>query len=84
MPAPDIEALVLDGVRQQIASSQAEPALTDRELIERHVERVRGDPAQLRLIAPLEFVPARWIVAEPAAQFRAWSDLLRPPVDGSI
>src|SRR5271166_1636250 len=40
VPAPEIEALVLDGVRKQIASSQAEPAMTDRELIERHVERV--------------------------------------------
>jgi site-specific DNA recombinase len=40
VPAPEIEALVLDGVRNQIASSQAEPATTDRALIERHVERV--------------------------------------------
>jgi len=40
VPAPEIEALVLDGVRKQIASSQAEPAMTDRELIERHASRV--------------------------------------------
>ncbi len=40
VPAPGIEALVLDGVRKQLASSQTEHAMTDRELIERHVERV--------------------------------------------
>ncbi len=40
VPAPEIEALVLAGLRQQIAASEAEPALSDRELIERHVERV--------------------------------------------
>jgi len=40
VPAPEIEALVLDGVRKQLASSTGEPAITDRELIERHVERV--------------------------------------------
>src|SRR5271166_6147715 len=42
VPAPEIEALVLDGVRKQIASSQAEPAMTDRELIERHAAVSRG------------------------------------------
>ena len=40
VPAPEIEALVLDGVRKQSASSTGEPAITDRELIERHVECV--------------------------------------------
>jgi DNA invertase Pin-like site-specific DNA recombinase len=40
VPAPEIEVLVLNGVRQQIASREGEPATTDRELIERHVERV--------------------------------------------
>jgi DNA invertase Pin-like site-specific DNA recombinase len=40
VPAPEIEALVLNGVRQQIASSEVAPAMTDRELIERHIERV--------------------------------------------
>jgi DNA invertase Pin-like site-specific DNA recombinase len=40
VPAPEIEALVLNGIRQQIVSREGEPAMTDRELIERHVERV--------------------------------------------
>jgi hypothetical protein len=53
-PAPEIEALVLDGVRQQIASSKAEPALTDRELIERHVERVtiKSQAVEVYFVAP--------------------------------
>ena len=40
VPAPEIEALVLNGIRQQFASPEAEPAMTDRELIERHAGRV--------------------------------------------
>ncbi|MGO9458788.1 MAG: recombinase family protein, partial [Rhodomicrobium sp.] len=44
VPAPEIEALVLDGVRKQFASPEAEPALTDRALIERHAGRVIVKP----------------------------------------
>lgn len=41
MPASDIEVLVLDGIRNHLAlAGEAEPAMTDRDLIERHVERV--------------------------------------------
>ena len=40
MPAPEIEALVLNGIRQQLASPEAEPQVSDRELIERHAGRV--------------------------------------------
>jgi site-specific DNA recombinase len=43
VPAPDIEKLVLDGVRKHLASmgeTEHPTAIDDRDLIERHVERV--------------------------------------------
>ncbi len=54
VPAPGIEALVLAGVRKQIASSKAEPAMTDRELIERHVERVniKSEAVEVYFVSP--------------------------------
>jgi site-specific DNA recombinase len=55
VPAPDIEALVLEGVRKHLASAEAEPAMNDRELIERHVERVIIKPqaVEVQLLAPV-------------------------------
>ncbi len=54
VPAPEIEALVLDGVRQQLASPEAEPAMTDRELVERYVERVTIRPQAVEVhLVPL-------------------------------
>jgi site-specific DNA recombinase len=54
VPAPEIEALVLDGVRQQIASSKPEPAMTDRELVECHIERViiKSQEVELHFVPP--------------------------------
>ncbi len=54
VPAPEIEALVLDGVRKQLASSTGEPAITDRELIERHVERVivKSQAVEIHFVPP--------------------------------
>jgi site-specific DNA recombinase len=54
VPAPEIEALVVDGVRKQLASSTGEPAITDRELIERHVERVivKSQAVEIHLARP--------------------------------
>jgi site-specific DNA recombinase len=54
VPAPEIEALVLEGVRNHLASAEAEPAMNDRELIERHVERVIIKPqaVEVRLVSP--------------------------------
>jgi len=54
VPAPEIEALVLEGVRKQMASSTGEPALTDRELIERHVERViiKSQAVDVHFVSP--------------------------------
>jgi site-specific DNA recombinase len=50
VPAPEVESLVCDGARRQLAAiGRAEPAnsLTDRELIERHVARVIVAPQAL-------------------------------------
>ena len=52
VPAPDIEKLVLDGVRQHLASiDEAEQpiAIDDHDLIERHVERVTVKPRALEV-----------------------------------
>ena len=59
VPAPEIEALVLAGVRQQFASPEAEPALSDRELIERHAGRVTIKPQAVEL----HFVPLSGVTA---------------------
>ena len=59
VPAPEIEILVLDGVRKHLAATAgAEPpsAMADRDLIERHVERIMVKPQaiEMRLVAPAE------------------------------
>ena len=58
VPAPEIEALVLDGVRQHLASDGADPAMTDRDLIERHVERVtiKSQAVEVRFVSPSDVV----------------------------
>jgi hypothetical protein len=55
VPAPEMETLVLDGVRKHLAATAAaEPpiAMADRDLIERHVERivVKPNAIEVRLI----------------------------------
>jgi site-specific DNA recombinase len=50
VPAPEVEALVLDGVRKHLSATGAgdQPvALADRDLIDRHVERVIVRPRAL-------------------------------------
>ena len=59
VPAPEIETLVLDGVRKHLSSTgEAEypTAITDRNLIERHVDSVIVKPQALevRLVATSE------------------------------
>jgi site-specific DNA recombinase len=52
VPAPEVESLVCDGVRRELAATgRAEPAnsLMDRELIERHVARVIVTPQALEV-----------------------------------
>jgi site-specific DNA recombinase len=52
VPAPEIESLICDGVRRQLAAmGKTEPSssLTDRELIERHVARVIIKPEALKV-----------------------------------
>jgi site-specific DNA recombinase len=52
VPAPEVESLVCDGVRKQLAAmDRTEPAaaLADRELIERHVWRVIVTPRALEV-----------------------------------
>ena len=55
VPAPEIETLVLDGVRQHLASDGARSCDDrDRDLIERHVERVIIKPqaVEVRFVSP--------------------------------
>jgi hypothetical protein len=59
VPAPEIETLVLDGVRKHLSSTgKAEypTAITDRNLIERHVDSVIVKPQALEV---LPFI-SRW------------------------
>jgi DNA invertase Pin-like site-specific DNA recombinase len=60
VPAPEIETLVLDGVRKHVAPPQQElTTISDRDLIERYVERVvvRPDSVEVYLILPGEISP---------------------------
>jgi hypothetical protein len=59
VPAPEIETLVLDGVRKHLASickAEHSPPIADRDLIERYVERVIVKPQSLEvhLVQPCE------------------------------
>jgi site-specific DNA recombinase len=52
VPAPEVESLVCDGVRRQLAAMgrpELANSLTDRELIERHVSRVIVTPRALEI-----------------------------------
>jgi site-specific DNA recombinase len=52
VPAAEIEALVLCGLREHLQASGAEPGSlpgNDRELIERHIERVTLHPTHIKL-----------------------------------
>jgi site-specific DNA recombinase len=60
VPAPEIEQLVLDGVRRQLEAARIPDTVADRDLIDRHVDRVivRSQAIEVR------FMPSR--SAEPA------------------
>ena len=53
VPAPEIEQLVVDGVRSHLSLPELPADLTERDLIERHVERVVITPTavEVRLMA---------------------------------
>jgi site-specific DNA recombinase len=75
VPAPEIEKLVLDGVRKHLAAmgqTEHPTAIDDRDLIERHVERVivKSQALELRLAITNE-APAkreRPTINDPAAR----------------
>ncbi|MGA7323004.1 MAG: recombinase family protein [Rhodomicrobium sp.] len=60
VPAPEIEALVLAGIRRQMALSDTQPAMTDRALIERHAGRVTIKPQEVEV----QLVPPGGVAAE--------------------
>jgi DNA invertase Pin-like site-specific DNA recombinase len=53
VPAPEIEQLVLDGIRGHLQSAEPSAAAVDRDLIERHIDRliVRPQAVEVRLIS---------------------------------
>src|ERR1700736_1361284 len=61
VPAPEIENLVLDGVRRHLALTAEHPtAIADRDLIERHVESVIVKPQALEVrLVPTSEVSAQ-------------------------
>jgi hypothetical protein len=52
VPAPEIEQLVLDGIRVHLKTTGLSGAAADRDLIERHVDRVivRPQAMEVRLM----------------------------------
>jgi site-specific DNA recombinase len=60
VPAPEIEQLVLDGVRAHLRSMELPAAAADRDLIERHVDRVILKPqaVEVRLMQSRSTEPA--------------------------
>jgi site-specific DNA recombinase len=60
IPAPEIEALVFEGVRKHLAATTEPSTLTDRDLIERHVVRVIVTPqaVEVHLLAPDQTAPS--------------------------
>jgi site-specific DNA recombinase len=57
VPAPEVEALVLDGIRKHVALAGENPTtLADRDLIERHVERViiKSQAVEVRIVLPAD------------------------------
>jgi hypothetical protein len=53
VPAPEIEQLVLDGLRGRLQSAKPSAAAVDRDLIERHIDRVivRPQAVEVRLLS---------------------------------
>ncbi len=60
VPAPEIERLVLDGVRTHLRSTELSISAPDRDLIERHVDRVivRPQAVEVRLMSGGSTAPA--------------------------
>jgi site-specific DNA recombinase len=57
VPAPEIEALVLDAVRERLPSAgESQTGMADRELIERHLERViiKRQAVEVCLVLPTQ------------------------------
>ncbi|MGA7322917.1 MAG: recombinase family protein, partial [Rhodomicrobium sp.] len=100
VPAPEIEALVLNGVRQQFASPEAEPAMSDRELIERHVERVtvKSEEVEVYFLPPsvvaaassnemahtAQLPPAKITLPWAAPSFAALKGIVHAPLPNAV
>ena len=82
VPAPEIETLVLDGVRKHLASmgeAKHPTTIADRDLIERHVERVIVKPQALEVrLVPTSEASAQ--TEEPGTNDLAPSQLPTPTI----
>jgi len=80
VPAPEIERLVLDGVRTHLLSTELSISAPDRDLIERHVDRVivRPQAVEVRLMSGGSTEPADPGSDEPAPREPASTPLMLP------
>jgi site-specific DNA recombinase len=80
VPAPEIEQLVLDGLRSHLQSAELPAAIADRDLIDRHVDRVIVGPqaVEVRLITSGSTEPAEPAGEEPAPGELATTTLTLP------
>jgi site-specific DNA recombinase len=80
VPAPEIEQLVLDGLRSHLQSTELPAAIADRDLIDRHVDRVIVGPqaVEVRLITSGSTEPAEPSGEEPAPGELATTTLTLP------
>jgi site-specific DNA recombinase len=69
VPAPEIEHLVLDGVRRHLETTGLPGAVVDRDLIERHVDRVivRPQAVEVRVMSSRSTEPVESGGDEPSA-----------------
>jgi DNA invertase Pin-like site-specific DNA recombinase len=72
VPAPEIEQLVLNGVRRHLETTGVPSAIADRDLLERHVDRVIVRPVAVEACLILSGSTES---AEPAGDERALSEL---------
>jgi site-specific DNA recombinase len=80
VPAPEIEQLVLDGVRRHVETIGLPGTAADRDLMERHVDRVivRPQAVEVRIISSGSTEPARAGGNQPASSEPTTTTLTLP------
>ena len=81
VPAPEVETLVLDGIRKHLAASEEPPtAVADRDLIERHIEHVVVKPQAVEVY----LLPESEVQVQAGTDDTGNSDYKQPPSTTTI